>query len=143
MPNQAARGFARFDRNQDHRLVPAEVPEILQARFESLNERMGKPKNFPIIESEWRQSLEAPQSLIGWSVLAIRELSFGFILGLGISIVFSGLQFAGEMIDQQTGIGLSGVFNPGFDMNSGVSGQASICWGLWCSLRCLPCPGIC
>jgi flagellar biosynthetic protein FliR len=141
LPNQAARAFARFDQNQDHRLAPEEVPEILQARFESLNEQMGKPKDFPISRSEWRYHFEAPQSLIAWSVLAIRELSFGFVLGLGMSIVFSGLQLAGELIDQQTGIGLSGVFNPGFDMDSGVSGQVLYLLGMMVFLTMPPMPG--
>ena len=105
LPNQAQRAFAEFDQNRDGRLTKAEVPESLHHRFEDLNQQLEKPKDFPITQSEWRYRFEAPQSLLGWGVLAVRELSFGFVLGLGLSIVFSGLQLAGELIDQQTGIG--------------------------------------
>ncbi len=127
LPNQARRAFAEFDRNRDGRLTKAEVPEAQHARFERLNREQGKPKDFPITRREWRYRFETPHSLLGWSVVAARELSFGFVLGLGLSIVFSGLQLAGELIDQQTGIGLSSVFNPGFGVNAGLSGQCSIC----------------
>lgn len=124
LPNQAQRAFGRLDRNQDGRLAKEEVPPVLQVHFETLNSELGKPKDFAITRNEWSYRFEAPHDLLAWGIAGVRELTFGFVLGLGLTIVFSGLQLAGELIDQQTGIGLSGVFNPGFDMSAGVSGQA-------------------
>ncbi len=141
LPNQAQRAFAKFDQNRDGRLTKAEVPESMHERFEDINGRLEKPKDFPITQSEWRYRFDAPQSLLGWGVLAVRELSFGFVLGLGLSIVFSGLQLAGELIDQQTGIGLSGIFNPGFGVNAGLSGQALYLFGMMVFLTMPPVSG--
>ncbi len=138
---QAGKAFFHLDRNQDGRLVKEEVPDILLAKFESINERMGQPKDFPILRSDWRYAFEAPRSLVAWSILAVRELCIGLVLGLGLSIVFSGLQLAGELIDQQTGIGLSGVFNPGLNIDSGVSGQALYLFGVTVFLTMSPVPG--
>lgn len=141
LPNQAQRAFAQLDQNHDGRLMKEEVPEILRVRFETVNSELGKPKGLPITRSEWSYRFEAPQSLLAWAIAGIRELSFGFVLGLGLSIVFSGLQLAGELIDQQTGIGLSGVFNPGFDMSAGVSGQALYLFGVIVFLTMPPISG--
>lgn len=141
LPNQAQRAFREFDANSDGRLVKAEVPEALHIRFETINEELGKPKDFPIAQNEWRYRFESPQTLTAWGILAVRELSFGFVLGLGMSIIFSGLQLAGEMIDQQTGIGLSGVFNPGLELQSGISGQMLFLLGMMVFLTMPPVPG--
>lgn len=141
LPTQADRAFADLDANHDGRLVRDEVPGVLLAKFESINERGGKPKDFPILRGEWRYSFDSPKSLVAWGILAARELCFGLVLGLGITIVFSGLQLAGEMIDQQTGIGLSGVFNPGLNIDAGVSGQALYLFGITVFLTMSPVAG--
>lgn len=141
LPNQAQRAFAQLDLNQDGRLVKQEIPEVLHVHFETINSELGKSSDVPITRSEWSYRFEAPRSLLEWAVAGVRELSFGFVLGLGLSIVFSGLQLAGELIDQQTGIGLSGVFNPGFDMNAGVSGQALYLFGVIVFLTMPPISG--
>lgn len=141
LSHQADRAFANLDRNRDGRLVKEEVPDVLLAKYESINDRMGKPKDFPILRGDWRYTFEAPQSLVAWGLLAVRELCFGLVLGLGLSIVFSGLELAGELIDQQTGIGLSGVFNPGMNIDSGVTGQALYLFGIMVFLTMTPVAG--
>jgi flagellar biosynthetic protein FliR len=141
LSTQADRAFASLDRDRDGRLAREEVPGVLLAKFESINERIGHPKDFPILRSDWRYRFDAPQSLVAWGVLAVRELCFGLVLGLGMAIVFSGLQLAGELIDQQTGIGLSGVFNPGLNIDAGVSGQALYMFGITVFLTMPPVAG--
>ena len=141
LANQSDRAFGHLDKDRDGRLTRSEVPAVLLAKFESINEEAGRPADFPILRSDWHTPFKAPQSLIAWSILAIRELSFGLVLGLGLSIVFSGLQLAGELIDQQTGIGLSGVFNPGLNIDSGVSGQALYLFGITVFLTMPPVAG--
>lgn len=141
LPNQAKRAFVRLDQNRDGRLVKEELPEILHARFETINSDLGKPVSLPITRNEWSYRFEAPQSVLAWAIAGIRELSFGFVLGLGMSIVFSGLLLAGELIDQQTGIGLSGVFNPSLGTSTGISGQALYHFGLIVFLTMPPVSG--
>ena len=69
------------------------------------------------------------------------EMGIGLVLGLGMSLVLSGLQVAGEVIDQQTGIALGGVFNPGLEMSGGPTGQMLFLLGT-AVLLLMPVPGV-
>ena len=53
----------------------------------------------------------------------INELLVGLLLGLGINILFSGIQVAGQIISQMSGMSLADVFNPGFDEEISVFSQ--------------------
>lgn len=48
------------------------------------------------------------------------ELAIGVLIGLGISLIFSGLQMAGQLISQQAGLSLGDVFNPMSDTSTTV-----------------------
>lgn len=56
-----------------------------------------------------------PSSLLGYLSLASGELLLGLTLGLGVSILFSGVQLAGQIVSQMSGMSLGSVFNPGVD----------------------------
>jgi flagellar biosynthetic protein FliR len=58
---------------------------------------------------------EGPGSIVNYLVLAGGELLIGVALGLGIVVLFSGIQVAGQIIGQMSGMSLADVFNPGFD----------------------------
>jgi flagellar biosynthetic protein FliR len=79
----------------------------------------------PAGEATWT----LPPSLLEYVLVALGELSVGFALGLGVFTVLSGLQLAGELVDQQTGIALGEVFNPGLGTSSGLSGQMLYLFG--------------
>lgn len=49
----------------------------------------------------------------GW--LMASEAAIGLLLGLGVTIMFSGVQVAGQIVSQMSGMSLSDVFDPGFD----------------------------
>ncbi|MCX5659560.1 MAG: flagellar biosynthetic protein FliR [Planctomycetota bacterium] len=51
------------------------------------------------------------------------ELLIGVALGTGALLPMVGMQVAGQVIDQQMGIGLGGIYNPELEEDSGVSGQ--------------------
>lgn len=51
------------------------------------------------------------------------ELLIGVALGTGALLPMVGLQVAGQVVDQQMGIGLGGIYNPDLEEDSGVSGQ--------------------
>src|SRR5262245_56908239 len=53
-----------------------------------------------------------PQSLPDYLWLGIVELALGLALGMGMTIILSALQMAGNLIDQQLGLALGQVFNP-------------------------------
>jgi flagellar biosynthesis protein FliR len=64
---------------------------------------------------EWSVNVELPTSLAAFIVSMGGELLIGMILGLGVMILLSGVQVAGQIISQMSGMSLADVFNPGFD----------------------------
>jgi flagellar biosynthetic protein FliR len=56
-----------------------------------------------------------PENLIDLMILAGGELVVGLSLGLGITILFAGLQLTGQIAGQMSGMQLADIFDPGFD----------------------------
>lgn len=63
---------------------------------------------FPIVVSQ----VAAPVTLGSAVAGLIGELAIGVMIGLGISLVFVGIQVAGQLISQQAGLALGDIFNP-------------------------------
>ena len=121
--DQVTVGFYELDANQDQRLSQEEIPSHLQDRFEALVLSAGRQATRELTVNDYKFVVNMPASLLdyAWSILG--ELTLGFALGLGVYIILLSLQMAGQMIDQQAGMALGEVFNPGFDMNASLSGQ--------------------
>jgi flagellar biosynthetic protein FliR len=51
------------------------------------------------------------------------EAAVGVVLGLGVAAVFAGLQLAGQLIDQQTGLALAEMLNPDLKATGSVTGH--------------------
>lgn len=49
--------------------------------------------------------------------LMANEVLIGLLLGLGVNILLSGIQVAGNIVSQMSGLSLADVFDPGFDEN--------------------------
>ena len=64
-----------------------------------------------------------PTAVLEYAVIAGGELAIGLVLGLGMFIIFSGFQLAGELMDQQSGTLLGEVVNPGLDTSGSMTGQ--------------------
>lgn len=56
-----------------------------------------------------------PVTLLSYLLVTSSELVIGLTLGLGITVLFSGMQLAGQIIGQLSGMALAEVFNPGLD----------------------------
>lgn len=56
-----------------------------------------------------------PKTLVDLVIILSGELLIGLTLGLGIMILFSGIQLTGQIIGQVSGMTLADVFNPAFD----------------------------
>ena len=65
-----------------------------------------------ITPTQWDVVVEYPGSLINYLVFIGAELLVGLCLGLGIVILFSGIQLAGQMIGRIGGLMLADVFDP-------------------------------
>src|SRR5262249_50780948 len=63
----------------------------------------------------WGQLVPQPENLMMLGVLLVRESILGLALGLAVMILLSGLQLAGQVISQTSGMTLADVANPTFD----------------------------
>ncbi|MBX7167699.1 MAG: flagellar biosynthetic protein FliR [Pirellulales bacterium] len=62
-------------------------------------------------------------NLLEFSLALASEMIVGISLGLGVLALFGGLQIAGQIIAQMSGISLAEIFNPGFDTSVPVFSQ--------------------
>ncbi|MEX0703461.1 MAG: flagellar biosynthetic protein FliR [Planctomycetales bacterium] len=130
LASQTSAGFRKLDVNGDGLLTRNEVPEPLLDRYDRAFARTGRPIDDGLAAHEFFRRLAVPRTIVEYAWIAIGEFALGLVLGLGVFTVLSGLQLAGEMIDQQTGIGLAEVFNPGLDTNTSITGQFLYLFGV-------------
>lgn len=123
LADQTSAGFRKLDADGDGRVARHEVPEPLLDRYDEAFARTGRPIDDGLSQREFFRGVGLPRTVLEYAWTAIAEFALGLVLGLGVFIVLSGLQLAGEMIDQQTGIGLAEVFNPGMETSTSVTGQ--------------------
>jgi flagellar biosynthetic protein FliR len=65
-----------------------------------------------------------PVNSIGeYGKLLANEVLVGLLLGLGINILFSGVQVAGQIVSQMSGMSLAQVFSPGFEEEDSIFSQ--------------------
>lgn len=63
----------------------------------------------------WGLTLPPPENLLVLAPLLVREAVLGLALGLAVMILLSGMQLAGQVISQISGLSLADVANPTFD----------------------------
>lgn len=63
----------------------------------------------------WGLPIPPPENLLDLTVLLAREAVLGLALGLAVMILLSGMQLAGQLISQTSGMSLADVANPTFD----------------------------
>ena len=132
LTDQTDRGFQRLDTNQDGRLVRDEVPDQLEARFDRLLERAGKRPHDFLVKEEFQYAshhLAIPPTFLDYAWAGVGEFAMGLVLGLGVLIILSGLQLAGELIDQQTGLSMGEISNPSLEINGSITGQFLFLFG--------------
>lgn len=131
LPSQLQRGFERLDENADGQLAEEEIPAGLHARREAILQARHlqpdaglKPGDYGTITTR------TPANLVDFIGMLIGELSLGFLLGLGVLTILSGLQLAGQIVDQQAGFSLGEIINPDFDSTASISGQSLFMLGM-------------
>jgi flagellar biosynthesis protein FliR len=65
-----------------------------------------------IMPSQWDTTVSDPGTTLNYAVIVGSELVVGLCLGLGLTILFSGIQLAGQMIGRIGGLMLADVFDP-------------------------------
>lgn len=71
----------------------------------------------------WQTEIQYPGNVLNLGVMLGRETLVGLALGLGITILFSGLQLTGQVIGQMSGMSLGDVFDPQTESNVTVFAQ--------------------
>ena len=69
------------------------------------------------------KAADMPPHLLGLSVMMVQELLLGLALGLAVMVLFAGLQLAGQIIGQISGMSLADVFDPTFEASVPVFSQ--------------------
>jgi flagellar biosynthetic protein FliR len=118
-----ARAAALLDANSDGLVSVDELPPELEAGFVELRTRLRLEPDAPTPVSDVTWAVSVPATPLAFVGQATGELAIGFALGLGVLIWVSSMQFAGHMIDQQTGVSLGEIFNPELGSSSTLSGE--------------------
>jgi flagellar biosynthetic protein FliR len=66
---------------------------------------------------DWNTDSGEPGNLINLLVFIGTEILVGMSLGLGITVLFVGVQLAGQIIAQMSGMAMANVLNPTLDVN--------------------------
>jgi len=75
---------------------------------------------FPVVDFK-PETLPAPGLALGLAV--IREVLVGLSIGMGATMILSGVQMAGQIADTQMGLGLANVIDPMTNTQVSVMGQ--------------------
>ena len=76
-----------------------------------------------VAPTQWHLQIEPPQTLINYLVFIGTEALIGLVLGLGITILFVGLQVAGTLIGRASGLALANVFDPSMGAQVSLHGK--------------------
>jgi flagellar biosynthesis protein FliR len=68
-------------------------------------------------------TLPPTENLLEYGRLLVNEALVGLLLGLGITILFAGIQVAGQITSQMSGLSLADVFNPAVEEDVSVFSQ--------------------
>jgi len=67
--------------------------------------------------------LEAPGTLINLVVMMVGEAIIGLSIGLGVMILFSGIQLTGNVVGQMSGAQIADIFDPSFNQSVPIYAQ--------------------
>jgi flagellar biosynthesis protein FliR len=76
-----------------------------------------------LLPAQAASDVVAPASLFEWLLTVGMELLIGLALGVGATILIAGMQLAGQLMAQASGLSLAEVFDPGLDANVPVLSQ--------------------
>ncbi len=75
---------------------------------------------FPVVDF---RTLALPSDGLPLGIAVVRELLIGFSIGLGATLIFTGIQLAGQIIDIQMGLGMVNIIDPMTSTQVSAMGQ--------------------
>jgi len=73
-----------------------------------------------VMPSQWDVPVAYPGTILHYLVFVGSELVVGLSLGLGVAILFAGIEVAGQMIAQVSGLAIAEIFDPAQETNVSV-----------------------
>jgi flagellar biosynthetic protein FliR len=64
-----------------------------------------------------------PEPGLAFAIAVVRELLVGFVIGFGATLLFTGIQLAGQIVDIQMGLGMVNIIDPITSTQISVMGQ--------------------
>jgi flagellar biosynthetic protein FliR len=83
-----------------------------------------------IVPLQMTRTIELPEHLSSYFVCMAADLLIGVVLGLGIQLLFAGMQIAGQLISQLSGLQMADVLNPTLDAEVPLFSQMLFCVAL-------------
>lgn len=71
----------------------------------------------------WTTQVPEPANVLQLLVLVANEALWGLALGMGVAILFAGLQTTGQLIGEMSGMQLAEAVDPSFNVNTPLFGQ--------------------
>lgn len=71
----------------------------------------------------WGVHIPEPANLLQLLVLVVHEAAWGLALGMGVSIIFAGLQATGQLLGEMSGMQLAEAMDPNFEVSTPIFGQ--------------------
>lgn len=68
-----------------------------------------------LLPTQWAADVLLPETPLDLALVLTMELAVGLVLGLGVAIVFGGMQLTGQLIGQMSGMSIAEVFDPSVD----------------------------
>lgn len=123
-------GAVQLDGNDNGRIERFEVPDHLLPFFDrQIAERNRDPRE-GLALAEFVRWYRLPETVLDYARIGVGEFALGLVLGLGVFTILSGLTLAGQLIDQQSGLALGEIVNPGLDSQGSISGQFLYLFGV-------------
>jgi len=69
------------------------------------------------------QAGQLPTTMLGFLIFTISEVCFAGILAVFTRLIFDAVQIAGQMVDIQMGMGMAGVMDPQYGVQTSLTGQ--------------------
>lgn len=115
--------ISRFDHNRDGFISSDEAPPHLQSRLRQLSESADDDARNGVPVAAFQTATPLPTAMSGLLLVVGSEFVLGLLLGLGAMIVLSGLQLAGQVVDQQIGLQFGSIINPDLGGETAISSQ--------------------
>lgn len=120
IPASIERQLQQSDLDGDGFVERSDLGDAWQARFDRRSASLNRPLSHRLDIDDLGGIPAVPDSMLQLMTLVLREFTLGAMLGFGVQLLLMAVQLAGDLIDQQTGLGVGRAADP----TLGITGAA-------------------